>query len=87
MTSAEFTEYLAFFSIEPWPEEREDINHAIGAMLLANINRDPKTVPRPFNIQDFTVDYWKEPTVPQEESREKMRVTMEAWRRALDRSV
>ena len=56
-------------------------------MLLANINRDPKTVPKPFNIQDFTIEYWKEPTVPQEESAEKMKVTMEAWRCAMDRSL
>ena len=87
MTSAEFTEFLAYFTIQPWPEERADINHAIGAMLLANINRDSKTVRKPFEVQDFIVDYWKEPTIPQEESTERMKATMETWGRALDRSI
>ena len=64
VSAAEFAEYLAYFSVEPWPGERADINTGILASLLANIHKGSKQ--KYFEISDFRTDYWKQSTVAPE---------------------
>jgi len=40
--SGEFTDWMAYYSIEPFGEERADLRVAIGHALLANINTSSK---------------------------------------------
>ena len=53
MSSRELTEWMAYFTIEPWGEERADLRAGIVASVIANVNRDPRKRPRPYRPEDF----------------------------------
>lgn len=53
MTSAEFTEWQAFYQLEPFGDMVADERHGIATALQANLNRDPKVKPEPFRPEDF----------------------------------
>lgn len=53
MSSAEITEWLAFFQLEPFGGERDDLRAGIVAATVANVNRDPKKQKRPYEAGDF----------------------------------
>lgn len=57
ITWKEFKEWITFESLEPFSEERQDTRFAMLAMILANSNRDPKTKPDPYEIQDFLLPF------------------------------
>jgi hypothetical protein len=48
-SSAELTEWMAYYRIEPWGTEADDIRTGIIASTEANGNRDPKRQRRPFS--------------------------------------
>lgn len=52
MPSRLLSEWMAYFEIEPFGEERGDLRMGILAALIANINRDPKRA-RSFEPKDF----------------------------------
>jgi superfamily I DNA/RNA helicase len=47
------SEWMAYYSIEPFGEARTNYLLAILASLLANMQRDPKKRREPFEPQDF----------------------------------
>lgn len=51
MDSREFSEWMAYYSIEPWGEDRADLRTGILASLTANINR--KKNAKPYSPVDF----------------------------------
>ncbi len=53
MSSAEFAEWMAYYAIEPFGEERADLRMGILASLIANVNRDSKKQREPFAPADF----------------------------------
>lgn len=53
MSSAEFTEWLAYSTLEPFGEERADLRAATICAVTANQNRDRKRHPKPFTAADF----------------------------------
>ncbi len=53
MSSREFAEWMAFYQVEPWGEERADLRSGIVASTVANAHRDPKKRKRPFKPEDF----------------------------------
>jgi hypothetical protein len=53
MSSREFAEWLAYFELEPFGEERADLRSGIVASTIANVNRDPKRRRRAFRPEDF----------------------------------
>lgn len=53
MSSTELTEWIAYYSIDPFGNYREDLRMGISASLAANISRDSKRRPEPFTPQDF----------------------------------
>lgn len=57
MTSAEFTEWQAFYELEPFGDLVADQRHGVAASLLANVNRDPKARPEPYIPEDFI--HWR----------------------------
>lgn len=66
MTYSEYVDWLAFYSTEPFPEEREDFRNALLISTLVNLQRGKN---RPVKVQDFMLDFWKEQTkrqTPQE---------------------
>lgn len=54
-TSSELTELIAYYSIYPFPEDRQDINAALICSTIANANRDKNTPA--YKINDFLIDY------------------------------
>jgi hypothetical protein len=53
ISSAEFTEWLAYYELEPFGDQVADMRHGTSAALLANINRNAKERPEPFLAADF----------------------------------
>ena len=45
--------WWALWQIEPWDEERADRRAATVAMVLANVNRNPKKRAAAFKVEDF----------------------------------
>lgn len=52
MSSALFAEWLAYYQVEPFGEERADLRAGIVASTIANVNRSSKSAKR-FAPQDF----------------------------------
>ena len=53
MSSRELSEWMAYYSIEPFGDERADLRSGIVASTIANVNRDPKKQKTPFKPVDF----------------------------------
>lgn len=53
MTWQQLVEWRAYWSVEPFGEQRADTRSALIAMILANANRDPKRRSQPYTIKDF----------------------------------
>lgn len=49
--SREFTEWMAYASLEPWGEPRADLRAGIVASTIANVNRSSDS--EPFTPRDF----------------------------------
>lgn len=58
MTSAEFTEWQAYYNLEPFGELVADQRHGVATSLLANLNRDSKARPKPYTADDFI--HWRD---------------------------
>lgn len=57
ISSRELAEWMAYYRIEPWGEERDDLRAGIVASTVANTARDPRKRPRPFRPRDFMPDF------------------------------
>ncbi|XYJ11813.1 phage tail assembly protein T [Telluria sp. B2] len=64
ISSAEFTEWQAFYQLEPFGDLVADMRHGVATSLHANLNRDPKVRPEPYRPDDFI--HWRESNVPVE---------------------
>jgi hypothetical protein len=54
MNSREFSEWMAYYGIEPWGEERGDLRVAMLTSLTANINRRKGSKPlRPVDFMPY----------------------------------
>jgi hypothetical protein len=53
ISSKELTEWIAFYSLEPFGYLAEMHGDAITASTIANANRDPKKKAEPFSANDF----------------------------------
>lgn len=72
--SAEFTDWLAYYQLEPWGEERADIRNAILCALVANVFRGKG---RRAKLKDFLPRFDEEPRPRQ--SLSDMRAVMERF--------
>lgn len=53
LTSNDFADWLAYYRVEPFGEDRADLRAGIIASVIANVNRDPKKRRRAFRPEDF----------------------------------
>ena len=60
ISSKELSEWIAYYAMEPWGVETEDLRTGIIASTIANVNRDPKKQKKPFKPQDF-MPKWEKP--------------------------
>ena len=49
----ELTEWMAFYQLEPFGEQRADLRAGIVTAMIANVNRDKKKRRKPHKPQDF----------------------------------
>ena len=61
LSSHAFAEWMAFYQLEPFGEERADLRAAIVASVIANANRDPRGHPQAFTVEDFMPKFDAEP--------------------------
>jgi len=81
MSSRELSEWMAFFSLEPWGTEVEDWRAAMIAATVANGYRDPKRRRKPYEPSDFMPRH--EAPKAQEQSWEEQARILEMWARIL----
>ncbi|MER3438632.1 MAG: hypothetical protein C4346_14170 [Chloroflexota bacterium] len=82
ISSRELTEWMAFFTLEPWGTEVEDWRFGMVASVIANVNRDPKRRRRPFEPREFMPERRRkkqETQTPEEQAR-----ILEMWANAFD---
>ena len=53
MSSREYAEWMAYYRLEPFGEERGDLRAGVVAATVANVNRDPKVRGEPYSPRDF----------------------------------
>lgn len=76
--SRELTEWAAFYALEPWGTDADDMRAGIVASTIANVNRDPKKQRRPFQPSDFIPR--REPKA--EQTPEEQARILQQWARA-----
>jgi hypothetical protein len=54
-------EWLAYCEIDPFGNERQDIQAAMIVSAIANVNRDPKKQKRPYSPNDFMPKFDQNP--------------------------
>lgn len=59
ITSMQFAEWMAYSTLEPWGEERDDLRMGIVASTIANANRGKNT--KAYSPQDFMPQFEPEP--------------------------
>ncbi len=65
ISSAEFTEWMAYYQLEPFGEQIADMRHGIACALLANVNRNADNKPEPYKPNDFVSWTKKETSEPE----------------------
>jgi hypothetical protein len=66
MSHAEYVSWVAYYSVEPFPEERADLRNAMLISAVATmLGGRPKT-------KDFIVDWWKTAGEQQNQSPEEV---------------
>ena len=53
ITSAEFTEWQAFYQLEPFGDVVADLRHGVATSVLANVNRNAEARPEAYTAEDF----------------------------------
>ena len=65
VSPTEFKYWLAYNTLEPFGDERSDLQAALIASTIANSVRDDKLRPQQYEIADFLLDFSREPKKPQ----------------------
>lgn len=82
MSSREISEWMAFFSLEPWGTEVEDWRAGMVAATIANVNRDTKRQRKPFQPSDFMPQ--REPQRAEEQGWEEQARILELWQNVME---
>ena len=78
MSSLEFTEWMAYYNLEPFGDELALMDNHFASLqaLIANANRDPKKRSKPFEPDDFRLLKREE---EQEQSPQDIYATIRTW--------
>ena len=71
MSSRQLAEWIAYYQVEPWGEERADLRAGIVASTIANVNRSPKRT-KPYTPHDFMPRFEKEAETAEEKTQRLM---------------
>ena len=53
VSSRELSEWMAYYSLEPWGEAQSEYRAALVTSMIANTARDEKKHPQPFKADEF----------------------------------
>lgn len=53
ISSQELSEWMAYYALEPWGCQIDDQRSGLVASVIANVNRDAKRRPAPYQVDDF----------------------------------
>ncbi len=70
ISSDEFTEWLAYYQIEPFGEQIADLRHGTACALVANINRNIEHRPEPYLADEFI--HWTQSEAADSEEPEQL---------------
>lgn len=73
--SRELSEWMAYYRLEPWGTQVEDLRTGIVSATVANANRDPKKQRKPYSPKDFMPQWDK----PGEQSPEEQLEIIKMW--------
>jgi len=76
MSSREYAEWMAYYRLEPFGEERGDLRAGVVAATVANVNRDPKVRGEPYSPRDFMPLVEEETEAPEPE---EVYLKIRAW--------
>lgn len=62
VSSAELTEWMQFYNLEPFGSEAGYLGHAITAQVVANVNRGKGQ--KPYKVQDFLPQFEQKGQTP-----------------------
>lgn len=79
LTSWQISEWLAYYQIEPFGEERADLRAGIVASVTANANRDADKRPEPYSPADFMPRFDREDEEPEGQSVEEQIAIMQMF--------
>lgn len=68
ISSAEFTEWMGYYELEPFGDLIADQRHGVATALLANVNRNAELHPKPFRPDAFI--QWRDTGQMEEEEPE-----------------
>lgn len=63
MSSKELADWQAYYTLEPWGDERADLRMGVLCALIANMFR--KKGSRPHKAEEFVLKFWKETASPE----------------------
>ncbi len=70
---------MAYYRLEPFGSDADDWRMAQLLALIANVNRDPKRRPRPFEPEEFMPVRGPRPALDQAGLRARVDAAMAAW--------
>jgi hypothetical protein len=65
MSAAEFDEWQAYYTLEPFGEYPANYRAGIVSSVIANVNRDGTKHPEPYKASDFIPNWSGEQSTPQ----------------------
>ncbi len=68
---------MAYYELDPWGEERADLRSGIVSAVIANVHRDAKKQPKPYQPTDF-MPYWQKPEMTEDQIAAKVAAALGA---------
>lgn len=65
---------MGYYLLDPWGGERGDLQAGIVAATMANVNRDAKKQPKPYQPGDFIPQYGPKPPQTLEEQKRMVEI-------------
>jgi len=64
LSSTQISEWMAYYALDPFGEERADLRAAMIMSLIANVNRDAEKKREPYTAEDFMPRFGQPPPEP-----------------------
>ena len=62
LSSRQISEWMAYYTLDPFGEERADLRFGMLMALLANMNRDPEKRREPYTAEEFMPKFGEPPS-------------------------